>query len=353
MLIDKTGARPSARVQLNASRIQLDDFDTGGWSPDKPDSDLPPTSPSDSEPKARPRLERARAKLLSPEALSRADLRLEVRVGEVRSGRDTLGSGELTLGLTNGRIAIDPLRLQLPSGGLLLRASVKPGVTASDASLRVLIEKFDFGTLLRLRNPDSDVGGTISMDVDITAAASDIRNLLTGANGYLDLSGRPENLRSGVVDLWAVNLLSAVVTESAEGKDASHINCILSRWSLSDGSMTAQNLAVDTSKIRICGRGGIDFNDRTFDLTVAPIAKRPEFFSLATPLEVTGTFEDFDIGTKAGVLSLGSTAVKFAVSPVTTPIERLIRADLPTDGGDICALPIGPREGELQTLPGC
>ena len=153
--------------------------------------------------------------------------------------------------------------------------------------------------------------------------------------------------------MWAVNLLSSVVSESAKGEEVSQINCILSRWSLADGSMTAQNLAVDTSKIRICGEGGIDFNDRTFDLTASPVAKRPEFFSLATPLAVTGSFEDFDIGTKAGVLSLGTTAVKFAISPVTTPFERLVRSDLPADGGDICALPIGPRSGELEPLPGC
>ena len=349
MVVDKTGARPSARVELAASRIQLDDFDTGAWSPDQPDSEPPPPSETESD----PGLARTHAKLLSPEALQRADLRLEVRVDEVRSGGDALGSGELTLGLTDGRIALDPLRLQLPRGRLFLKASVRPGITASDASLRVLIEEFDFGALMRLRNPESDVGGTLSMDIDVTARASDIRNLLTGANGYLDVSGRPENLRSGVVDLWAVNLLSSVVSESAKGEEVSQINCILSRWSLADGSMTAQNLAVDTSKIRICGEGGIDFKDRTFDLTASPVAKRPEFFSLATPLAVTGSFEDFDIGTKAGVLSLGTTAVKFAISPVTIPFERLIRADLPADGGDICALPIGPHSGELQPLPGC
>jgi hypothetical protein len=95
--------------------------------------------------------------------------------------------------------------------------------------------------------------------------------------------------------------------------------------------------------------------DQTFNLVVTPKAKRPEFFSLATPLAVKGEFDDFRIGTRAGALSLGSTAVRFAISPVTTPIKRLFRDDLPEDGADICALPIGPREQneELEQLPGC
>ena len=89
------------------------------------------------------------------------------------------------------------------------------------------------------------------------------------------------------------------------------------------------------------------------DLTASPKAKRPEFFSLVTPLAVNGSFQDFRVGTKMGVLTVGTTAVKFAVSPITTPLERLIRDDLPADGADICGLPIGPHEGELEDIPGC
>jgi uncharacterized protein involved in outer membrane biogenesis len=357
MTVDRTGARPAAKIQLTARTIQLADFDLGGWSPDGAGSERPTESrtgaaTADSTDREQ-QPTRTEAKLLSPEALQRADLKLEVRVNELLSGDDTLGGGALTFELKNGRLAIDPLQLRMPSSSLLLKASVKPGAQASAASLRVLIENFDFGALMRLSDPDTDLGGTLSLDIDVTARASDVRNLLTGASGYLDVAGTPENFRAGIVDLWAVNLLSSVVSASAEGDDASKINCIISRWSLQDGVMTAQNLAVDTSKIRICGQGNIDFNDQSFDLLVAPVAKRPEFFSLATPLTVKGSFEDFRIGPRAGVLSVGTTAVKFAISPVTTPLQRLLREDLPEDGADICALPIGPHAGELAALPGC
>jgi uncharacterized protein involved in outer membrane biogenesis len=241
---------------------------------------------------------------------------------------------------------------------LLLRASVKPDAGRSDAMLRVLVENFDFGALARLSNPDSDLGGTLNVDIDVTAQASGVNDLMSGANGYLDIAGHPENLRSGIVDLWAVNLLSSVVSSSLEGAEGeavgpSQINCIISRWSLADGVMTARNLAVDTSKIRICGEGDIDFNERRFRLTASPKAKRPEFFSLATPVAVTGKFEDFRVGMESGLLSIGATAARFAISPITTPLKRLVHDDLPEDGSDICGLPIGPHEDGLSDLPGC
>jgi uncharacterized protein involved in outer membrane biogenesis len=348
LIIDRTGTKPFATMTLTADTIQLTDFDTGDWSPDEAETEADEKSATTTDKPAG-----KRAKLLSPQALQRANIKLDVRVADILSGEDKLGNGELKLEIKDGRISLDPLRLKLPKASLLLHASVKPGIEASDASLRALIKDFDFGALARLSNPDSDIGGTLNMDIDVSASARNIRNLMTGANGYFDLAGRPENFHADVVDLWAVNLLSSVVSSSVEDESASQINCIISRWSLDDGIMSAQNLAVDTSKIRICGTGDIDFNDNSFDLTIAPTAKRPEFFSLATPLAVKGKFRDFRIGMDSGVLSLGTTAVKFAISPITTPFKRLIMDDLPADGSDICSLPIGPHEGELEELPGC
>ena len=354
MLIDRSGAIPLATLDLSAERIQLTDFDTGDWTAqdrevtsDSPEetTEVPPESEVDTSVE--------KQKLLSPEALSRANARLRIEVGEVLSAEDRLGNAELEMSLQDGRIEIDPLRLQLPKSSLLLQASLKPDRRASDATLRVLIEDFDFGVLTRISDPESKVGGRISVDIDVAASASNMRNILSGANGYLDVSAKLENASSSLVDLWAVNLLSSVVSSAIKDDQEPQVNCAISRFRLENGLMTAEQLAVDTSRIRICGEGEISFVDESFDLVVAPKAKRPEFFSLATPLAVKGEFDDFRIGMKTGVLTLGTTATKFAISPITTPLKRLFREDLPEDGADMCALPIGPRDQPLEPLPGC
>jgi uncharacterized protein involved in outer membrane biogenesis len=337
-LVDNTVEPPSLSVELVSKTIQLRDFDTGDWSPEE------------AEPESG---EAGQAKPLSPESLRRLNADLAIRVDEVLSGPDRFGSGELAVTLQDGRLSIDPLKLQVNEQSLFLQVSVKPDRQLSDASLRVLVENANLGALIRLSRPDSDVGGVLNVDIDVQTSVTQFNNLLARANGYLDISGVPENLESGVVDLWAVNLLSSVVSSAVKGDDVSQVNCMLSRWSLENGQMQARQLAVDTSRIRICGDGDVDFTQRTLDLTVKPKAKRPEFFSLATPLRVRGDFDDFGIGMKGGPIALGTTAVGFVVSPITTPLQRLLREDLPQDGADICGLPIGPHEGELEDLPGC
>ncbi len=353
-VVDRSSAHPVARINLTAHHIQLQDFDTGDWTAEggAPDPD-PTDSTAEASVSAPPRDEAVkREKLLSGEALRRADIELSVKVKEVLSGKDHLGSADLALTLRDGRIDLAPLHLQLPKATLLVKASLKPGMEASQASLRVLIENFDFGVLSRLSDPASKVGGTLNVDLDVSSYASNT-NIMGGANGYFDISAQPTGLNSGIVDLWAVNLLSSVVTSAIKDQDASTVNCVVSRFNLENGVMTAQQLAVDTSRIRICGEGQLSFADRDFKLVAEPKAKRAEFFGLATPLKIKGEFDDFRVSMKGGALTLGSTAVKFVISPVTTPFKRLFQKDLPVDGADICGLPIGPRTQQLQPLPGC
>lgn len=354
MLIDRTAALPFATLDLSSERIQLTDFDTGDWTAqDETAAASAAGEPAQSPSETGADSPAARQKLLSQEALARANASLSITVGEVLSGEDRLGNAELKISLRDGRIQIDPLRLQLPKSSLQLQASLKPGRRASDATLRLLIDNFDFGVLTRISNPESDAGGTVNVDIDVSASASNMHSILSGANGYLDVAARLENVSSSLVDLWAVNLLSSVVSSAIKDDKQPQINCAISRFRLENGLMTAEQLAVDTSRIRICGEGEISFVNESFDLVVKPKAKRPEFFSLATPLAVRGKFDDFRIGMKTGVLSLGTTATKFAISPITTPFKRLFKDDLPEDGADICSLPIGPREQVLEPLPGC
>ena len=354
MLIDRSAAVPFATLDLSSERIQLTDFDTGDWTAqDETAAASAAGEPAESPSETGADSPAARQKLLSQEALARANASLSITVGEVLSGEDRLGNAQLKISLRDGRIQIDPLRLQLPKSSLQLQASLKPGRQASDATLRLLIDNFDFGVLTRISNPESKAGGTVNVDIDVSASASNMRSILSGANGYLDVAARLENVSSSLVDLWAVNLLSSVVSSAIKDDQQPQINCAISRFRLENGLMTAEQLAVDTSRIRICGEGEISFVDESFNLVVKPNAKRPEFFSLATPLAVRGKFDDFRIGMKTGVLSLGTTATKFAISPITTPFKRLFKDDLPEDGADICSLPIGPREQPLEPLPGC
>ncbi len=362
MTINQTGSRPVASIDLNAPMIQLDDFDVGNWSFEhgKPKETAEKTEESIESPKesaSKPKTtsmttadgDEKVANLFSPEVLGSFDAKMMVNVKKVLSGADELGSGLLTATLKDGRFSLDPIKLNIPGGSFFFAISVRPGTEASEASVRALIDKFDFGVIARRANPETRMGGTISLDVDLKSSAKNLDELLANGNGYFDFSGSPENLSAGIIDLWAVNLIAAIVSRGEE--NGSKINCVVGRWSMKDGLLHPDVFLIDTNQIRICGKGKVNFKEGLIDLKAAPTPKKPEFFSLATPLEVRGKFVDFGVGIQPG--GLFGTAVTFVTSPLHVPFRRLAGEGLPEDGGDVCGMPIGSGDRPTGSPPGC
>lgn len=101
--------------------------------------------------------------------------------------------------------------------------------------------------------------------------------------------------------------------------------------------MTNEALLVDTTRMQVGGDARIDFKEETIELHLRPEAKRPQFFSLATPITVKGDFADFAVGVKAGDL-IGS-VIQLLSSPVHVPIRRLVTPSAqfpPADGRAAC-----------------
>jgi uncharacterized protein involved in outer membrane biogenesis len=356
MTVNKSGARTEALIDLSTPLIQLNDFEVGDWSPQKNDSEKPaPEKDPQKEKVAKaaqdqtPFPDESVDELLSPEVLARFNVRMNVKAEKVMSGTDELGSGVLTATLKDGRFSIDPVKLNIPGGSFSLAASLKPDKNAPQASVRVVMKNFDFGVLVRRANPKADMGGTINLDVDLKSSAGSFDKLMANGNGYFDFSGRLENLKAGIIDLWAVNVIAAVA--SKDDDKASKINCVVGRWTMKDGLLKPDVFLIDTTKIRICAKGQVDFKKEYIDLKMAPTPKKPEYFSLATPIEVKGNFADFGLGIQSG--GLIGTAVRFIVSPVTTTFQRLVGKKLPADGDDVCGMVIGPEDRAAKAPAGC
>jgi hypothetical protein len=98
--------------------------------------------------------------------------------------------------------------------------------------------------------------------------------------------------------------------------------------------MQEKAIFMDTTRMSISGDSTINFKTEKIDVLAAPKAKRPEFFSLATPVKIQGTFSDFGIGINK--LSLAQTAVSFITSPITVPFKRLFAKEVPADGKAAC-----------------
>jgi len=353
--ITREKGKTEAVVEFTSPLIQINDFLFDDWSWSADDGRSPADKFGVSKDKAATAAEKndpaasGNRKPFDPDVLDNFDIVFTLRSKKVLLGEEKLGSGSLRATVQNGRIAVEPLELNLPGGAVKLSVSLKPGVAKSDASFRAVMNNFDIGILARRSKPESKMGGLVNLDVDLQSSAASFDQILANGNGHVDFSGQLTNLSAGVIDLWAVNLIAAIVSSTDE--DQSNINCAVGRWQVNDGLLTPDIFFIDTSKIRICAKGEIDFVSKRVDLVITPAAKKPEFFSLATPLAVHGSFSDIDIGIKKG--GLVGTVVKFVASPLLVPVKRLVLKDIPEDGSDACSVVLGADNRSELTVKGC
>lgn len=337
--MDTQAGRPKLDIALEAPLVQLDDFKLAGWSAlgGKAESVRPAGTAQDTEALRRKAVEASDQVqgLLSRELLSRADATLAVRVGQVRSGADMLGRGQLGARLLNGRAEIGPVMVEMPGGQASGRLSYEPREKDVLAALKLDIDRFDYGVIGRRVKPGSDLDGRFSLHVDVNSRAPRLSQILAHGDGRIDVAVWPRELRAGVFDLWAVNLFVALLP-TLDPKNESVINCAVGRFALKGGKLSQEQLVIDTSRMRVTGTASADFGSERIAMRLQPQAKSAQFLSLATPIEVSGNFSDFSVGPNAG--DVLQTVLRLATSILWVPLQRLFSDKVPQDGSDVCGV---------------
>jgi hypothetical protein len=153
------------------------------------------------------------------------------------------------------------------------------------------------------------------------------------AGGDLEFALSPENQKSGVLDLWAVNVLTGLLPVVDPSKE-SKINCAIGQFHLENGVVREKLLQIDTSGMRVNGVFYADLKTQQLFAKVRPQAKKAQFLSLATPIEVTGTFDKFNIG--PSLFDVAETMLRIGTSVVWVPLKKLFGDNMQADGADIC-----------------
>ncbi len=331
----KTVERPPRfDIELVAKRIQLDDFDTGDWSATGDSAEVSGASEAPEVTESGQKSPKSDRSLLSPAVMRSLDGKFTVEVEEVLSGQDHLGKGTMVAMLEKGRFTVDPLTLDVPGGSVDVDFVLEPSENDVALEARAKVEKLDYGILARRIDPKSETGGVISVDVDLKTRGPDLNRVMDGANGHIDFGLWPKDLNAGIFDLWAVNVISTLMSE-VDKEEASKLNCVIVRFHVDNGLMQERVVFADTSKMRVEGSADIDFRQRTLEVRAKPKAKKPEFFSLAVPVGLKGTFEDF--GIKINPVVLTGKAISFVTSPLHVPVRRLFKRKEPEDSVQACA----------------
>ncbi|MBY5944521.1 AsmA family protein [Photobacterium rosenbergii] len=325
----KADQRPRLELAFRAPFIQLDDFKVGDWQAWEKESTEQEASDE------QPADDTLNTALISTEGLNMLNATFSLDVDEVRSGKDWLGAGQLHWALENGVFTLKPMTVQLPGGNIELASEIKAKDDMFDIQLTGNVKNFDYGILARRLAPESGMHGNISTQFNLTSLANSPDTLMNNANGFIGFAAWPQEFESDLIDLWAVSLTDAIIPNFTNN-DPSVLNCVAAGLDIRQGTMSQRDLLLDTSRIQVNGQFDASYANRDFALYLRPQSKRAQIFSLQTPVEVYGKFEDFDFSVPLSAIL--ETSVRFTTSPVVSPLRWLVEKPIAQDGSQQCEL---------------
>lgn len=331
LFFNTMNATPDLLVELNAKTIQLSDFISV--------NDLRNTN--NPVPEKSPKPEPLNKHLTDQKILDSYNGKVSLEVSEVYSGDDFLGSGSINIVQEGGELKITPLEISLPEGNLSIYFSIKPHGGVRHYSLNTHIEGLNYGVVGHWFKPDTDVGGILDLHSSLTSTSQGYRDFMANASGYIDLAIKPEKIRSGVIDLWAVNLLSYLLP-IINPANSSTVNCAAGQFDINKGILTERNILIDTTRIQVKGAVEVDFPKGQIEAILRPRPKRPQFYSLATPIKIKGKISDFKVGFAKG--GLIGTVIRIMTSYIVVPIQWIILDKIPEDGTINCQQLVQPRQ---------
>jgi hypothetical protein len=333
--LDTTLPRPKLDISLSAERIQLDDFPLGEWSPfEQRAGPASPLTVQSTRKAVAGGAQRVHA-LLGRELLQLGDANVDVVVKQVVSGKDELGRGRLAVTVANGRATIGPIEVESRGGSARGSLTLEPREHDVVFGARARVDRFDYGVIQRRFNPGSSALGTLSLDLSLDATAPRPSGVLSTGSGQIDIAVWPERQGWGVFDLWAANLLRSLLPFFSTSE--SLVNCIVGHFDLNQGQLSSRRLVIDTTSTRVAGRADANFASERVEVRLVPSHKRPRLFSLATPVEVRGTFDNYRITLRPADF-LG-TVWQGVMSLVTVPMSWFGAERIPADGHDVCTNP--------------
>ena len=227
--------------------------------------------------------------------LTGVDLDLDFKLEQVEAGSGILsefGDLDARLSLKDGlfQSKIDATGF---SGARLnarfeLNAAVDPPLNRVFFSARDI----NIGKLLKITGSTDLIDGRLNLYIDLAGPGYTRRKFLGNADGRIVVVAGEGTISSRMLDLWAADLLTTMLSPSWQKQAVTPMNCLAMHVELKEGQAEVDDILLDTERITVAGSGIIDLETESVNILLAPRPKRASLVSLANPVRIEGTLSE-------------------------------------------------------------
>ncbi|MEM4988400.1 AsmA family protein [Collimonas sp. H4R21] len=270
------------------------------------------------------------------------DLPIQDLVADLHLKDSVLSLTPLNFGVAGGNLVSN---IKLDGSNKLIKAEMK--ISARHLKIKQL-----FPTLASAQASLGEING----DASLSAVGNSVASLLASSNGELKTLINQGTISKFLLEAAGLNIGNVVISKLFGDKQVK-LNCLASDFAVTNGVMDARTFVMDTDDAIINVEGQVNLAQESLALTINPKTKGLRIFSLRSPLHVTGSFKNPDVGVDKGVLALkaGGAIALGVLAPVAAVLPLInISPDQQSDCAGLLALakekPVAPPPGKTLRL---
>lgn len=241
---------------------------------------------------------------LHVDRLKQMDASIDYDAATIRSRDFPLRGVHTHIDLQNAVLTLQPLAFQFAYGRLsgMLKIDARKSVAVTSVDARITDMKVE-----QFLGANPAAIGLLEARARLTGSGNSVHQVAATATGPVTLVVPHGQFNAKVAEWTGINLLNALFVSD---KEQTNLRCAVAHFETRNGVMQTQSFVFDTEPVRIEGKGNLDLQDETLNLTVVGKPKEFRIGRLHAPITVTGAWAHPDIGIKpGGIIAQGGLAI--------------------------------------------
>jgi uncharacterized protein involved in outer membrane biogenesis len=230
-----------------------------------------------------------------PSALRHTDAAVRFHARRVEVGRVTLNAVAGKLSVERGLLAVNPLTADVLNGKLDVKLKVDARKEIPAIELEVKIADLQLGQFPHKGGGPPAIEGPLGLQVKLTGRGKSVHEAAAGASGTVKATLTSGTVRDSLAELTGIDLrgLGLLLTKN---KKEVPVRCGVASFQVQEGTLTAQNLVLDTEPVLIAGEGTVHLDTEALDMVLRGYPKSMRLFQLRSPILIRGTLAHPSVG---------------------------------------------------------
>jgi uncharacterized protein involved in outer membrane biogenesis len=308
LFVDSTSGRANFEGSLHSDRLRASDLGTIAAGREEPRSEKRFMLPE---------------KALRTVGIRRSDGAIRYEARELDLGRLILRAVSARVTTQHGVLEAPSFAATLPDGKISGHLRFDANFELPKAQLDARVTDLQLSQFNRKGKYPPPVEGLLQARVVLAGRGRSIHELAETSSGTITAVLPHGSIRASFAELTGIDVSKALGLALRKDKEEAPVRCAVASFRVSDGTLAAQQLVLDTEPVRISGTGELHMDSEALDFTVTGKPKSPRLIRVRAPVRIQGTLEHPKIGIEASK-SLAQVGAAVALGVLATPFAAIL-----------------------------